>query len=90
MVRTPFSNETDITQGMPYSRHRIPRWLSGAPWSVTTPRMPALSAIVRNVVVPPRAITITSETSSPDVANAITSSGVSSHLTTPSTSSADS
>ena len=58
LVRTPFSNATDMRHGMPYSRETMPRWLSGAPCSVMTPRMPAVSAGVRNVVVPPRTMTM--------------------------------
>ena len=69
---------------MPYSRDKIPRWLSGAPCSVMTPLTPAVSAGVRKVVVPPRASTIFSETS-PAATNSSTADGESSQTTGPST-----
>jgi hypothetical protein len=82
--RTPLEKLTPITHGIPYSRERIPRWLSGWPCRVTTPFTPEVSAGVRNVVVPPRASTIVSATS-PLVTKSMTACGVSRKTTGPST-----
>jgi hypothetical protein len=74
---------------MPYSREMIPKWLSGAPCSVMTPLMPAASAGVKNVVVPPRDTTIESATRSL-ATNFRTATGESSQTTGPSTGAASS
>jgi hypothetical protein len=60
------------------------RWLSGPPWSVIRPFAPELRAGAMNVVVPPRESTIVSSTA-PEPTNAITSCGVSSQRSGPST-----
>src|SRR5438128_2348567 len=83
LERTPSWKATDMMHGMPYSRDRIPRWLSGAPCSVMTPLTPEVRAGVRNVVVPPRATTIDSVTR-PPATKSSTACGESSHTTGPS------
>ena len=82
-VSMPSVKFTDMTQGMPNSRDRMPRWLSGAPCRVISPAMPLASAGAMKVVVPPREIPIVLPIS-PLITSSITASGESSQRETPS------